>query len=58
MTATHTGETVLKGIPNKNWRMDKRVVMCVDTQHNSVTLSASQSLLHSGETDGFSIFQL
>ena len=58
MTATHTGETVLKGIPNKNWRMNQWVVMCVDTQHNSVTLSGSQSLLHSGETDGFSIIQL
>lgn len=30
--------------------------MYVNTKHNSVTLSESQNVLHSSETDGFSIF--
>lgn len=58
MPAAHTGETVLKGLPNKKWRKNKRVLMLINTQHNSVILSGSQNLLHSSKTDGFPIFQL
>lgn len=58
MPATHTGETVLKGLPNKNGEKTSGYLMYINTKHNLVTLSGSQNLLHPSKTDGFSIFQL